>query len=138
MKGKSFKMLLSVVLLTSMFSFTAMAKPEPAAACYPAYKCMSLPSSYKLVYQNPDRRHGLFAGGIILGGLGFFGGKRAGVANFAVATYVSWKETYKSSLSFKTYIKKSDKRGYKYKSKTVYYTNTKYRGKTTTKYRYHN
>jgi hypothetical protein len=109
-----------------MFSFTAMAKPKEAAACYPAYQCMSLPSSYKLVYQNPDRRHGLF------------GGKRAGVANFAVATYVSWKETYKSSMSFKTYIKKSDKRGYKLKSKTVYYSNTKYRGKTTTKYRYHN
>ena len=138
MKQKAIKMLLSVVLVLSMFGVTTMAKPKEAAACYPAYMCIkTAPKDWLLVYQNPDRRKGLIIGGIVLGGVGFLG-NTAGVASFAVGVYSSVKETYKGSMSFKTYIKKSDKKGYKFRSKTVYYSKTKYKGKKTTKYRYHN
>lgn len=137
-RSKTLKALLSVILLTSMFSITSLAKPEPAAACYPAYTCMKVPpKNYSLVYQNSDRRKGLIIGGVVLGGVGFLG-TTAGVGSFAVATYTSWKELYHGSLSFRNYIKKSDLKAYKFKSKTVYYEKINYKGKTTTKYKYHN
>lgn len=73
-RSKTLKALLSVILLTSMFSITSLAKPEPAAACYPAYTCMKVPpKDYSLVYQNSDRRKGLIIGGVVLGGVGFLG-----------------------------------------------------------------
>ncbi|MFJ7467410.1 hypothetical protein ACIQWI_02565 [Peribacillus frigoritolerans] len=72
-----------------------------------------------------------------MGGVGFLG-TPAGVCSFAVATYTTWKELYHGSLSFRNNIKKSDLKAYKFKSKTVTMKKINYKGKTTTKYKYHN
>ncbi|SFC09847.1 hypothetical protein SAMN05443252_101873 [Bacillus sp. OV322] len=75
--------------------------------------------------------------GVLITGAGFIN-KPLSFLSAIVGTGYAWKETYKSYLSFKTYMKKSDKRGYQFKVKTVYYKDTKFRGKTLTKYNYEN
>ncbi|WP_027409813.1 hypothetical protein [Anoxybacteroides tepidamans] len=74
-------------------------------------------------------------GGVVLGATGFIG-TPAAVFSFVTGTYSAYKETYKSYLSFRMYIKKSDKKGYRFKVKTVFYKDTNFKGKTKTVYSY--
>lgn len=111
---------------------------EKASACYPAYKCMTTaPADYTLVYQQKDRRPGMLIGGVVVSTVGF-GGAAAGVTALVGGTAVAAKELYNSTLSFKTYIKKSDKSGYKFKVKTIYYEKINFQGKQTIAYSYSN
>lgn len=108
---------------------------EKASACYPAYKCMNPPASYTLVYQQKDRRPGIVIGGVVISTVGF-GGSIAGVTALVAGAGVSVKELYASNLSFKTYVKKSDKKGYKFKVKTIHYKETNFKGKQKISYSY--
>ena len=134
MKSRFLKVVLAFALVVSMLSVFA-SNPREASACYPAYKCMKPPTSYTLVYQSPDRRKGLITGGVVLGGLSFIGTATA-VITVVIGTSSAIKEAYYGSLSFKTYVKKSDKKGYRFKVKTVYYKSTKYRDYYKTVYSY--
>jgi hypothetical protein len=51
-----------------------------------------------------------------------------------LGTYASY--TYHSYLSFKQYIKRGDKKGYRFKIKTVLYKDINFKGKTKTVYSY--
>ncbi|NUK29254.1 hypothetical protein HT574_03795 [Parageobacillus sp. VR-IP] len=138
MNRKIFKTLISFVLIFGLFGGIIGAKET--YACYPAYKCMSnsvIPKSYKLIYQNKDRRKGIVVSGVTLGGLSFLG-TPASVISFVVGTASLYKETYKSYLSYKVYVKKSDKKGYRFKVKTVFYKNINFKGATKTVYSYEN
>ncbi|ALC80460.1 MULTISPECIES: hypothetical protein [Bacillus] len=135
---KFLKVAIVFAIVFSLFNTSMIGESKKAEACYPAYKCMSntsLPDSYKLYYQNPDRRPGSFAGGVVVGGLGFFGGTIGAVAAFLGGTAYSYREIFYGNMSFKQYIKRSPVKGKKFRIKTVYYEFTNYRGNTTTKVR---
>jgi uncharacterized membrane protein YuzA (DUF378 family) len=125
------------IVFTLLVTILGGFNTKEASACYPAYKCMTPPANYTLIYSNPDRRLGTIIGGVAIGAVGFFG-TTAAVAAFAGGTAFTVREAYWGSLSYKVYIKKSDRSGYKYKTKTVYYSGTNYKNYNKTVYRYTN
>ncbi|MBM7584996.1 uncharacterized membrane protein YuzA (DUF378 family) [Bacillus pakistanensis] len=127
----------SIIVFGLLITILGGFNTKEVSACYPAYKCMTPPATYTLTYSNPDRRLGTILGGVAIGTVGFFG-SYAAVASFGGATAYAVKEAYWGSLSYKVYIKKSDRSGYKYKTKTVYYSGTNYKNYKKTVYRYTN
>lgn len=132
----SSKILLSLVLVISFIGFNNVPGVQNSAhACYPAYKCYTwnLPSTYKLVYSNKDRRLGAYASGVAIGAAGFIPLPGAGIASFAAGSAYAYKETFNANLSYKVYIMKSPVKGKTQRIKTIYYKNTNFSGATTTK-----
>ncbi|QII50659.1 hypothetical protein G3M81_18835 [Bacillus paralicheniformis] len=135
---KIVKVLIAFVFVVTLLDTGIVANTKKAEACYPAYKCYlksSLPKNYTLYYKNPDRRAGSYAGGIVIGGLGFLGGTPGAVAAFLGGAAFSYREIYYGNLSYKTYIKRSPLKNKKMRIKTVYYEYTNYRGKQTVRVR---
>lgn len=135
---KVVKIIIALGFVLSLLVSGTFTETKKAEACYPAYKCMSkstLPKNYKLYYKNPDRRAGSYAGGIVIAGVGFFGGTPGAVASFLGGAAYSYREMYHGNLSFKTYIKRSPKSNKKFRIKTVYYERTNYKGKQTVRVR---
>ncbi|MFP3393476.1 hypothetical protein SB782_32345, partial [Brevibacillus sp. SIMBA_076] len=109
---KIIQVVIASVFLFTLFDTGVITSTKKAEACYPAYKCMSkttLPKKYKLYYKNPDRRAGSYAGGVVIGGLGFLGGTPGAIAAFLGGSAYSYREVYHGNMSFKTYIKRSPK-----------------------------
>ncbi|WP_258832520.1 hypothetical protein [Peribacillus frigoritolerans] len=135
MKKVALKSFLVFTLVATLFSVSNIA-PKEAAACYPAYKCMSkshLPSSYKLTYQNKDRSKGIYVGGtVILGAAGVIPGMTYPALLGSVA-YGGFELT-KGYLSYKTYMKKNPASNKTGMIKIVHYKDKNFKGKTKTTY----
>ncbi|MBH0164091.1 hypothetical protein IHV12_04145 [Fictibacillus sp. 7GRE50] len=138
MRSKVVKVSITAVLALFIAGGAGTLTPKKAAACYPAATCYNtkVPKSYTLIYKNKDKRLGTIIGGAAIGGVGFIPGGQWGIVSFVAGTLQTVKDTYKGYNSYKVYVKKSDKKGYNKKIKTVFYKDINFKGKTKTRYQY--
>ncbi len=114
-----------------------IAPKKAEATCYPAIECYApMPKYYTKIYENKDRRAGAYTGGIVVGGLGFFGGTAGSVLSFVAGAGIGLKETWYGYNSYRVYVKKSDKKEYSKKILTIYYKDVNFKGKTKERVKY--